>query len=61
MAICTLWLLLLQLVNYCPEELPKSVVVPLLIPESIRLMSEEATVEEDQFWQTLGDAWNIPR
>ncbi|XP_062402102.1 epidermal growth factor receptor kinase substrate 8-like protein 3 isoform X2 [Sardina pilchardus] len=52
--------ILTYLVNYCPEELPPSVVVPLLIPESIRLMSEEATAEEDQFWQSLGDAWNIP-
>lgn len=48
------------LVNYCPEELPLSIVVPLLNPETIRLMSEEASVEEDQFWQTLGDPWNIP-
>ncbi|XP_048110145.1 epidermal growth factor receptor kinase substrate 8-like protein 3 isoform X1 [Alosa alosa] len=52
--------ILTYLVNYCSEELPPSIVVPLLIPESIRLMSEEATTEEDQFWQTLGDAWNIP-
>ncbi|XP_031423180.1 epidermal growth factor receptor kinase substrate 8-like protein 3 [Clupea harengus] len=52
--------ILTYLVDYSPEELPPSVVVPLLTPECIRLLSEEATIEEDQFWQTLGDAWNIP-
>ncbi|KAL2090498.1 hypothetical protein ACEWY4_012761 [Coilia grayii] len=52
--------ILTYLVNYCPEEMPPSIIVPLLTPECIRLLSEEATVEEDQFWQTLGDAWNIP-
>uniref|UniRef100_A0A4W5M6U8 EPS8 signaling adaptor L3 n=1 Tax=Hucho hucho TaxID=62062 RepID=A0A4W5M6U8_9TELE len=47
-------------VSYSPEELPPTIVAPLLKPECIRLLSEEATPEEDQLWQSLGDAWNIP-
>ncbi|XP_046730489.1 epidermal growth factor receptor kinase substrate 8-like protein 3 [Silurus meridionalis] len=43
------------------DDLPACVVVPLLEPECVRFMSEEATQEEDQLWQSLGDAWNIPR
>lgn len=47
-------------VSHCPEGLPQTIVAPLLTPASIRLMSEEASTEEDQLWQSLGDAWNIP-
>lgn len=50
-----------QVVSHCPEDLPMTIVAPLLIPQAIRLMSEEASAEEDQLWQSLGDAWNIPR
>uniref|UniRef100_A0A3B4ZRV6 EPS8-like 3a n=1 Tax=Stegastes partitus TaxID=144197 RepID=A0A3B4ZRV6_9TELE len=48
-------------VSHCPEDLPPSIVAPLLTPYCIRLMSEEASTEEDTLWQSLGDAWNIPR
>ncbi|KPP66277.1 epidermal growth factor receptor kinase substrate 8-like [Scleropages formosus] len=27
---------------------------------TLRLMAQEVTPEEDQLWQSLGDAWNIP-
>ncbi|XP_008287657.1 epidermal growth factor receptor kinase substrate 8-like protein 3 [Stegastes partitus] len=47
-------------VSHCPEDLPPSIVAPLLTPYCIRLMSEEASTEEDTLWQSLGDAWNIP-
>lgn len=47
-------------VSHCPEGLPQTIVAPLLTPVCIRLMSEEASTEEDQLWQSLGDAWNIP-
>uniref|UniRef100_A0A3Q0SLG0 EPS8 signaling adaptor L3a n=1 Tax=Amphilophus citrinellus TaxID=61819 RepID=A0A3Q0SLG0_AMPCI len=47
-------------VSHCPEDLPPTIVAPLLTPQCIRLMSEEATTEEDELWQSLGDAWNIP-
>ncbi|XP_021424984.2 epidermal growth factor receptor kinase substrate 8-like protein 3 isoform X3 [Oncorhynchus mykiss] len=47
-------------VSHSPEELPPTIVAPLLKPECIRLLSEEATPEEDQLWQSLGDAWNVP-
>uniref|UniRef100_A0A3Q3FBF1 EPS8 signaling adaptor L3a n=1 Tax=Labrus bergylta TaxID=56723 RepID=A0A3Q3FBF1_9LABR len=47
-------------VSHCPEDLPQTIVAPLLTPVCIRLMSEEASAEEDQLWQSLGDAWNIP-
>ncbi|KAM7402082.1 hypothetical protein PAMP_017352 [Pampus punctatissimus] len=48
------------MVSQCPEDLPSTIVAPLLTPQCIRLMSEEASTEEDQLWQSLGDAWNIP-
>ncbi|XP_072522176.1 epidermal growth factor receptor kinase substrate 8-like protein 3 [Salminus brasiliensis] len=47
-------------VSVCEEDLPPSVIAPLLEPECVRFLSEEATSEEDQLWQSLGDAWNIP-
>ncbi|XP_030275376.1 epidermal growth factor receptor kinase substrate 8-like protein 3 isoform X2 [Sparus aurata] len=47
-------------VSHCPDDLPPTIVAPLLAPLCIRLMSEEASTEEDQLWQSLGDAWNIP-
>ncbi|KAG9353064.1 hypothetical protein JZ751_017640 [Albula glossodonta] len=49
------------LVPHCPPDLPPTIVSPLLTDECIKLLSEEATQEEDQLWQSLGDAWNIPR
>ncbi|XP_053346832.1 epidermal growth factor receptor kinase substrate 8-like protein 3 [Clarias gariepinus] len=48
-------------VSRCVDDLPPRVVAPLLEPECVRFLSEEATQEEDQLWQSLGDAWNIPR
>ncbi|MCJ8744108.1 hypothetical protein PDJAM_G00114690 [Pangasius djambal] len=47
-------------VSHCADDLPASIVAPLLEPECVRFLSEEATQEEDQLWQSLGDAWNIP-
>uniref|UniRef100_A0A673BGY8 EPS8-like 3a n=1 Tax=Sphaeramia orbicularis TaxID=375764 RepID=A0A673BGY8_9TELE len=49
-----------MLVSHSPEDLPQTIVAPLLTPVCIRLMSEEASLEEDQLWQSLGDTWNIP-
>ncbi|XP_051932787.1 epidermal growth factor receptor kinase substrate 8-like protein 3 isoform X1 [Hippocampus zosterae] len=48
------------IVAQCSEDVPPSIVAPLLTPQCICLMSEEASAEEDQLWQSLGDAWNIP-
>ncbi|XP_053508745.1 epidermal growth factor receptor kinase substrate 8 isoform X2 [Ictalurus furcatus] len=48
-------------VSRCADDLPACVVAPLLEPECVRFLSGEATQEEDQLWQSLGDAWNIPR
>lgn len=50
-----------QVVPHCPDDLPPTIVAPLLTPECIRLMSEEATAEEDELWQSLGEAWNVTR
>ncbi|KAK1800105.1 hypothetical protein P4O66_006609, partial [Electrophorus voltai] len=47
-------------VGQCADDLPPSVVAPLLEPECVRFLGEEASPEEDQLWQSLGDAWNIP-
>ncbi|KAJ8412053.1 hypothetical protein AAFF_G00143200 [Aldrovandia affinis] len=49
------------LVPHCPPDLPSTIVSPLLTDECINILSEEATPEEDKLWQSLGDAWNIPR
>lgn len=38
-----------------------TVVVPLLTPACVQLLGQEVTPEEDQLWQSLGDAWNVPR
>nr|XP_040059157.1 epidermal growth factor receptor kinase substrate 8-like protein 3 isoform X3 [Gasterosteus aculeatus aculeatus]XP_040059158.1 epidermal growth factor receptor kinase substrate 8-like protein 3 isoform X3 [Gasterosteus aculeatus aculeatus] len=48
------------LLSHCADDLPETIVAPLLTPQSIRLLSEEASAEEDKLWQSLGDAWNIP-
>ncbi|KAJ4920866.1 hypothetical protein JOQ06_027690 [Pogonophryne albipinna] len=56
----SLFSILTFLVSHCPEHLLKTIVAPLLTPQCIRLLSEEASTEEDQLWQSLGDAWNIP-
>ncbi|XP_045884738.1 epidermal growth factor receptor kinase substrate 8-like protein 3 [Micropterus dolomieu] len=47
-------------VSHCPEDLPQTIVAPLLTPQCIRLMSDEASTDEDRLWQSLGDPWNIP-
>ncbi|KAM4588709.1 epidermal growth factor receptor kinase substrate 8-like protein 3 [Odontesthes bonariensis] len=51
---------LAYVVSHCPEGMPPTIVAPLLSPQCVRFLSEEASAEEDQLWQTLGDAWNIP-
>uniref|UniRef100_A0A665UKT1 EPS8-like 3a n=1 Tax=Echeneis naucrates TaxID=173247 RepID=A0A665UKT1_ECHNA len=50
----------LQVIHHCPGHLPPTIVAPLLTPQCIHLLSEEASTDEDQLWQTLGDAWSIP-
>lgn len=44
-----------------PREVAPSTVSPLLTEEALQLLSQVVTPEEDQFWNYLGDAWNIPR
>lgn len=51
----------LQVVSHSPMGLPQTVVTPLLTPQFVRLMSMEATEQENKLWESLGDAWNIPR
>ncbi|TNN85619.1 Epidermal growth factor receptor kinase substrate 8-like protein 3 [Liparis tanakae] len=46
--------------SHCASDLPPTIVAPLLTPQCFRFLSEEASTEEDQLWQSLGDAWNIP-
>ncbi|KAL4645891.1 epidermal growth factor receptor kinase substrate 8-like protein 3 [Arapaima gigas] len=47
-------------VSHCPPDVPPSVIIPLLTETALRLMAQVVTPEEDQLWQSLGDAWNIP-
>ncbi|XP_035237731.1 epidermal growth factor receptor kinase substrate 8-like protein 3b [Anguilla anguilla] len=49
------------LVSQCPRDVPPSVVVPLLVEQSLQFLSKEVTPEEDKLWISLGDTWNIPR
>ncbi|XP_072571180.1 epidermal growth factor receptor kinase substrate 8-like protein 3 isoform X3 [Paramormyrops kingsleyae] len=56
----SLFSILSFIVPHYPSEVPPTIVAPLLTDQTIRLLSEEATAEEDQLWQSLGDAWNIP-
>ncbi|KAK7916695.1 hypothetical protein WMY93_012456 [Mugilogobius chulae] len=46
---------------HCPEGLPQSILVPVLTPDSVQLMSEEVTDEEEILWQSLGEAWSTTR
>ncbi|KAB5567413.1 hypothetical protein PHYPO_G00232450 [Pangasianodon hypophthalmus] len=47
-------------VQYPPEVAP-SVLSPLLTEQALQLLSQVVTPEEDQLWNSLGDAWNFPR
>uniref|UniRef100_A0A3B4TYT9 EPS8 signaling adaptor L3b n=1 Tax=Seriola dumerili TaxID=41447 RepID=A0A3B4TYT9_SERDU len=44
-----------------PEDLPPTVLSPLLTESAMRLLSRVVSPEEDQLWRSLGDPWNIPR
>ncbi|KAM9475987.1 epidermal growth factor receptor kinase substrate 8-like protein 3b isoform 1-T3 [Clarias gariepinus] len=44
-----------------PPNVAPSVVFPLLTEQALQLLTQEVTREEDQLWNSLGDAWNIPR
>ncbi|XP_060786826.1 epidermal growth factor receptor kinase substrate 8-like protein 3b [Neoarius graeffei] len=46
--------------HYPPDVAP-SIVSPLLTEQALQLLSQVVTPEEDQLWNNLGDAWNIPR
>ncbi|XP_072308345.1 epidermal growth factor receptor kinase substrate 8-like protein 3 [Eucyclogobius newberryi] len=43
---------------HCPEGLPPSILVPVLTLDSVQLMTDEVTDEEEQLWQSLGEAWS---
>ncbi|KAI5610118.1 EPS8-like 3b isoform X1, partial [Silurus asotus] len=49
------------LVMQYPSGVAPSVVSPLLTEQALQLISQVVTPVEDQLWNTLGDAWNIPR
>lgn len=48
------------IVCQCAEDLPQTVVAPLLEAQCVVFLSEHASPEEDKLWQSLGDPWNIP-
>lgn len=45
-------------VAHCPEGLPATILAPVLSSDSVHLMSEEVSEEEEKLWQSLGEAWN---
>ncbi|KAF4072323.1 hypothetical protein AMELA_G00261770 [Ameiurus melas] len=49
------------LLRQYPSAVAPSVVSPLLTEQSLQLLSQVVTPEEGQLWNSLGDAWNIPR
>ncbi|KAI7790955.1 epidermal growth factor receptor kinase substrate 8-like protein 3 isoform X2 [Triplophysa rosa] len=55
-----LFTILHLIVCQCGEDLPQTVVAPLLEPQCVVLLSEHASPDEDKLWQSLGDPWNIP-
>lgn len=44
-----------------PPDVPPAVVSPFLTEQALQLLSQVMTPEEYQLWNSLGDAWNIPR
>ncbi|XP_059189165.1 epidermal growth factor receptor kinase substrate 8-like protein 3b [Centropristis striata] len=44
-----------------PEDLPPTVLSPLLTEAAVRLLSQVVDAEEDFLWRSLGDCWNVPR
>ncbi|XP_048859025.1 epidermal growth factor receptor kinase substrate 8-like protein 3b [Brienomyrus brachyistius] len=56
-----LFLSLHFVVSHCPPDLPPSVISPLPTEAALRLMTQVVTPEENKLWQSLGDAWKIPR
>uniref|UniRef100_A0A665UNL6 EPS8-like 3b n=1 Tax=Echeneis naucrates TaxID=173247 RepID=A0A665UNL6_ECHNA len=53
--------ILQTIVPQYPEDMPLTVVSPLLIESAIQLLSQVVSPEEDRLWISLGDPWNIPR
>ncbi|XP_053481172.1 epidermal growth factor receptor kinase substrate 8-like protein 3b isoform X2 [Ictalurus furcatus] len=49
------------LVRQYPSEVAPSVLSPLLTEQTLQLLSQVVTPEEGQLWNSLQDAWNIPR
>ncbi|XP_051806030.1 epidermal growth factor receptor kinase substrate 8-like protein 3b isoform X3 [Acanthochromis polyacanthus] len=44
-----------------PEEVPPTVLSPLLTEEAVGLINQVVSPEEDQLWRFLGECWNISR
>ncbi|XP_061592292.1 epidermal growth factor receptor kinase substrate 8-like protein 3b [Cololabis saira] len=44
-----------------PEDLPPTVVSPLLTEAALGLLTETLTPDEDRLWKFLGECWFIPR
>lgn len=54
----SLFAVLGYVVAHCPEGLPPTILAPVLSPESVQLMGEEVTEEEEHLWLSLGEAWS---
>lgn len=44
-----------------PAHFPSTVVSPLLTDTAVELLEQVVTPEENQFWRSLGNCWNVPR
>lgn len=49
---------LAYVVSHCPEDLPPTILAPVLTLLSVNLMSDEVSEEEEKLWQSLGEAWS---
>ncbi|XP_067095482.1 epidermal growth factor receptor kinase substrate 8-like protein 3b [Osmerus mordax] len=50
-----------KLMSPYPQDLPLTVLTPLLTEQALYLLSQVVTPQEDQLWRSLGDNWNLPR
>ncbi|KAM9855216.1 epidermal growth factor receptor kinase substrate 8-like protein 3b [Aulostomus maculatus] len=50
-----------MMVPHYPADVPSTVLSPLLSDATVQLLSGVVSSEEEEFWRSLGDAWNISR
>ncbi|MEQ2271441.1 hypothetical protein XENORESO_004357 [Xenotaenia resolanae] len=44
-----------------PQDLPQTIISPLLTLEAVKLLNDTVVPDEKRLWGTLGDCWAVPR